>query len=84
MKPAKNFLPVSSLLKSNPDWLSLTFDEFGWIFMHPNNGTGNIQPHNGFAEMHLGPKVTFIRNDVSPTVLKALSTPNGGENVEVP
>jgi hypothetical protein len=50
------------------DWLSVTVDEFGWIFMHPNNGMGNIQPNNGFAELHLGPKVTFIRNDVSGTV----------------
>ena len=50
------------------DWLSVTFDELGWDFMHPNNPMGDFQQRNGFAELHLGPKVTFIRNDVSGTV----------------
>ncbi len=50
------------------DWLSVTVDEFGWVFMHPNNPMGDINPHNGFSEIHLGPKVTFIRNETSGTV----------------
>jgi len=53
------------------DWFSVTLDEFGWVFMHPNDPTGNIQQNNGFAEIHLGPKVTFIRNDTSGTVAAA-------------
>jgi hypothetical protein len=53
------------------DCLSLTVDELGLVFMHPNSGVGDIQPHNGFAEIHLGPKVTFLRNDTTGTVAAA-------------
>jgi hypothetical protein len=50
-------------------WLSFVVQKFGWESINPNNvfpdgGTGG----SGFSEIHLGPKVTFLRNEVSGTV----------------
>ena len=50
------------------EWLSLTVDELGLVFMDPRNPMGDFSKHQGLSELHLGPKVTFIRNDVSNTV----------------
>lgn len=50
------------------DWLSLTIDELGWVFADPRNPVGDFHSANGFSEFHVGPKVTFIRNDTSGTV----------------
>ena len=52
-------------------YLSLTIDELGYVFSNPDNPNPMIQDENGFAEIHLGPKVTFIRNDTSGTVAAA-------------
>jgi hypothetical protein len=60
------------------DWISLTVDELGWLFINPNNPVGDFQRNNGFSEIHVGPKVTFLRNDVSGTVAA------GGLIFEVP
>ncbi len=50
------------------DWLSLTVDEFGLVVSNPRNPQGDFQKNTGLSELHLGPKVTFIRNETSGTV----------------
>ena len=66
------------------DWLSVTFDEVGLDFIHPKSPTGDFNSSSGLSELHLGPKVTFIRNDVSNTVAAAgliFEIPVGGNGV---
>jgi hypothetical protein len=43
-------------------------NEFGFVSLNPNNPMEDIDRHTGFAEMHLGPKWTFYRNDQNQTV----------------
>jgi hypothetical protein len=49
------------------DWLSLTINKLGWVWLEPET----LAPHSGFAEVHLGPKVTIIRNANTGTYLAA-------------
>ena len=53
------------------DWLSVTIDEFGLDSMNPRNPQGDFRSATGLSELHLGPKVTFIRNETSGTVAAA-------------
>ncbi len=48
--------------------ISLVVNRVGWSFISPKTGTPDIGNANGFSELHLGPKFTIIRNDVSNTV----------------
>ncbi len=48
--------------------ISVVVNRVGWSFISPKTGTPEISSANGFSELHLGPKFTFIRNDVSNTV----------------
>ena len=44
-------------------WLSLTVNKFGFTWINPRNGAPvGIGSSSGFSEVHLGPKVTFIRD----------------------
>src|SRR5206468_3812680 len=53
-------------------------NKIGFIWSEPHNSGGPFQNHFGVSELHLGPKVTFIRNDNSNTVVA------GGLIFEVP
>lgn len=53
------------------DYFSLVFHKLGWTFNNPNNPTTDIPSGNGFSELHLGPKVTFLRNDETQTLMAA-------------
>jgi hypothetical protein len=52
------------------DWLSIDLTELGGIWEHP--GSGAVPPfagnRSGFADILLGPKWTFLRNERSGTV----------------
>jgi hypothetical protein len=50
--------------------ISLVLNRFGWSFNDANVGAPDVPAgrNNGFSEIHLGPKFTFIRNDTSNTV----------------
>ena len=44
-------------------WFSVVVHELGMIWMEPHNQIGEFAPHTGFAEFHIGPKVTFLHLD---------------------
>lgn len=48
--------------------ISLIVSKLGYIWVDPNDATTD---QDGFAEVHVGPKFTFIRNDESNTLLAA-------------
>ncbi len=50
------------------DSVSLVVNKFGWTWIDPKGGVPGIDPGNGFSELHLGPKFTFLRSEVSGTV----------------
>ena len=62
---ASNFFVGARGSVAVTDWLSFTFDELGWDFSNVNNPQGDFHSGNGLSELHLGLKLTFIRNDVS-------------------
>jgi hypothetical protein len=81
---ASNFFVGARGSVAVTDWLSFTFDELGWDFTNVNNPQGDFHSGNGLSELHLGPKITFIRNDVSNTVAAAgliVEVPWGGNSV---
>lgn len=49
-------------------YISFVVNRFGWSWIDPDNGTPDINSNNGFSEIHLGPKITFYRNEQSGTV----------------
>jgi hypothetical protein len=51
------------------DWLSFTVNKTGWVWLEREHPA--FSPHVGFAEVHLGPKVTVIRNANTGTYLAA-------------
>jgi len=60
---------------------SVVISKLGWIFTDPdpaNTATPPLTSENGFAELHVGPKFTIIRNEDSKTLLAA------GVNFEIP
>lgn len=64
--------------------ISLVVNRVGWTFIRPKGNNPDIANANGFSEVHLGPKFTFIRNDVSNTVAAVGLTfqiPTGPERV---
>lgn len=50
------------------DRLSFVVNKFGWIWDEPNAPNPILQPHDGLAEIWLGPKYTFIRSESTGTV----------------
>ncbi len=64
------FVGLTGSLAFN-EWLSLTLNKIGYIWSEPHNSGGPFQTHVGLTELHLGPKVTFIRNDNSGTLVAA-------------
>lgn len=59
-------------------YLSLVVSRLGWDWINTNAGTPAISTGSGFSEIHLGPKVTFLRNETSNTVAAF------GLNFEIP
>jgi hypothetical protein len=53
------------------DRLSFVLNKFGWIWDEPHNHLDGFVPHDGFAEIWLGPKYTFLRNDACGRIAAA-------------
>jgi hypothetical protein len=54
------------------DWFSLVVNKFGGIWMETHNSVNpDFGSHDGFSELWLGPKITFIRNDECGTLMAA-------------
>jgi hypothetical protein len=51
--------------------LSLVVSELGGIRIDPHAPADGFETHTGFAELHLGPQYTFIRNEKTKTLLAA-------------
>ena len=58
--------------------LSLVVHKLGYIWNDPKNDVGAFQTHTGFAELWLGPKLTFWRNERTGLVAAA------GVNMQIP
>jgi hypothetical protein len=58
--------------------ISLVVSRFGWSWINPDGGDPNYTDANGFSEVHIGPKITFLRNEASNTVAAF------GVNFEIP
>jgi hypothetical protein len=58
-----NFFAGVQVRVAFSEWLSLVVHKLGWVWIEPENGFGQFDNHAGFAELHLGPKFTFYRND---------------------
>lgn len=43
--------------------LSVTLTKLGWIWQEVHNPTGDFDNHSGFAEMEVGAKYTFLRQE---------------------
>jgi hypothetical protein len=50
---------------------SLVWSELGIIWMEPHNADADFQPHDGFAQITIGPKWTFLRNETTGTIAAA-------------
>jgi hypothetical protein len=49
--------------------ISFVVNKLGWTWIDPHNPVpGVLESGNGFSELHLGPKITFLRSEVSKTV----------------
>lgn len=48
--------------------LSFVVNKLGFVALQPNNDVGEFDDNSGFAEVWLGPKYTFLRNDLSGTL----------------
>ncbi len=51
------------------DRLSLVMSELGWYDFNVHNSNGTVTSRNGFSELRLGPKYTFIRSEATGTLL---------------
>jgi hypothetical protein len=58
--------------------LSFVMTELGLIWMEPHDAVPGFSDAVGFAELRLGPKYTFYRNDSSNTIVA------GGLNFDIP
>jgi hypothetical protein len=56
------FFGVQGRLALNERW-SIVFNELGFVSLNPKNGDDVISKSTGFAELHIGPKWTFYRNE---------------------
>ena len=80
-----NFFLGSQFRLAITDWLSVVVNKFGgtWMEVHDpvNPAFGS---HDGFSELWLGPKITFLRNDSTCTLMAAGLTfqiPTGSDKV---
>ena len=80
-----NFFLGSQFRLAFTDWLSVVVNKFGgtWMEVHDpvNPAFGS---HDGFSELWLGPKITFLRNDSTCTLMAAGLTfqiPTGPDKV---
>jgi hypothetical protein len=61
------FAGVQARLAVN-ERLSFVINKLGWIWDEPHEALAGEGPHVGFAELWLGPKYTFLRNDSTKTL----------------
>jgi hypothetical protein len=64
--------------------LSLVISELGFVSLGPNNRVDGFSRHTGFAQVDIGPKYTFLRNEQTKTVAAAGLTfeiPAGSDRV---
>jgi hypothetical protein len=63
------FLAARGSVAFTPN-ISLVVSKFGWSFTNAKTGAPDVNQgnQNGFDEIHIGPKFTFIRNTTSNTV----------------
>lgn len=71
------FFDVQGRLAFTP-WLSLVVNELGWTWTGIDNELSGYHSHAGFSELHIGPKVTFLRLEETHTVMA------GGLTFEIP
>ena len=48
--------------------ISLVINKLGWTWVDPQGGVPGLESGNGFSELHLGPKFTFLRNEDCGTI----------------
>lgn len=74
-----NFFVGGQFRVAVTDWLSLVVNKLGgtWMEVH-NSPNPAFASHVGFSELWLGPKITFIRNDTTGTLMA------GGVTFQVP
>lgn len=48
--------------------VSIVMNKLGWTWVDPKGGIPGYESANGFSELHIGPKFTFLRSEVSGTV----------------
>lgn len=74
--PEKNFIfhggdieyfGLQARLALTERW-SIVINKFGEIWSEPHDGAPEFEPHTGFAEIWVGPKWTFLRNDATGTL----------------
>jgi hypothetical protein len=49
-------------------WASIVVNKLGWTFNNPENPVPGVEDANGFSELHIGPKFTFLRLQDTQTV----------------
>ncbi len=50
------------------DTVSIVMNKLGWVWVNPDGTAPGAEQGNGFGELHIGPKVTFLRNEATKTV----------------
>jgi hypothetical protein len=60
------------------DWFSLVMTKFGWTWMETHNHVDGFGDGDGFSEIIIGPKFTFLRCESSGTIAAA------GLNFDIP
>ncbi len=71
------YLGLQGRLAISECW-SFVVTKFGITWIEPHNSTAVFQPHDGFSEVILGPKWTFLRNEGTKTLGAA------GLNFDIP
>src|SRR5262249_20078917 len=77
------FYGVQGRVAFNDQW-SLVINKFGFVTFDPNNPNVDLHSKTGFAEIHLGPKWTFLHNASTNTVAAVgltLEVPFGSKQV---
>jgi hypothetical protein len=64
--------------------ISLVVNRLGFTTLQPDGGVAGFERESGFSEIMIGPKITFIRNETSGTVVAfglTFDLPVGSSNV---
>ncbi len=61
------FFGLQARLALTERW-SIVMNKFGLTWMEPHVGTPDFQTHDGFSEILIGPKYTFLRSESTGTV----------------